>query len=117
MEGEGKREKYFGSLVLALKDNDNFVHVGQVGTGFDEDFIASFYKELKKIEINTPARGLEGVEFKRKVHWVKPAYVCEVEFLELTKDKKLRAPVFLRLRDDKSPEECKIDQIYSFDSF
>lgn len=47
---------------------------------------------------------------KKGVHWVKPIYVCEVEFLELTEDQKLRAPVFLKLRDDKSPEECKLTQ-------
>ena len=112
LEGEGKREEYFGSLVLALVDNNSFVHIGQVGTGFDDEFIASFYSKLKKIEINEPVKGLEKEEFKRKVHWVKPFYVCEVEFLELTKDRKFRAPVFLRLRDDKSMDECRIDQLH-----
>lgn len=113
LEGEGRRENYFGSLVLALKNNNSFFHVGQVGTGFDDEFVSSFYNELRKIEIDNHVVGLEKVGFKRNVHWVKPIYVCEVEFLELTKDGKLRAPVFLRLRNDKSVDECTVEQLSS----
>ena len=104
LEGEGKRRPYFGSLVLALKEKDRFVHVGQVGTGFDDEFIEHFYSELRRIEVSKPV--IEVGDFKRKVHWVKPIYVCEVEFLEVTKDGKLRSPIFLRLRNDKSIDEC-----------
>jgi len=108
LEGEGVREGKFGSLVLALKSKDGLVHVGQVGTGFDRKFIDWFYEKLKSIEIQTP---YFDEEFKRRVHWVKPIYVCEVEFLELTRDGKLRAPVFLRLREDKDPDECRIEEL------
>ena len=38
------------------------------------------------------------------VTWVKPEYICEVKFTEWTSDGKLRHPIFLRLRDDKSVE-------------
>ena len=110
LEGEGMREGKFGSLILALKSDRGFVHVGQVGTGFDSEFINWFYEKLKEIEISKP---YFEAEFKRKVHWVKPVYVCEVEYLELTKDGKLRAPVFRRLRDDKSPEECRVEELLS----
>ncbi|RLI86903.1 MAG: DNA ligase [Archaeoglobales archaeon] len=110
LEGEGVREGKFGSLVLALKSGDKLVHVGQVGTGFDAEFIDWFYGKLKEIEISTP---WFEAEFKRRVHWVKPVYVCEVEFLEVTEDGKLRAPVFLRLRDDKAWDECTVEGLYS----
>ena len=109
LEGEGEREGYFGSLVLALLKNGKLVHVGQVGTGFDKDFIQWFSKELKKIEVKNP--WFDETLFKRKVHWVKPKFICEVEFLEVTDDIKLRAPVFIRIRSDKDMEECKIDQL------
>jgi ATP-dependent DNA ligase len=37
--------------------------------------------------------------------------VCEVEYLEITKStKKMRAPSFKGLRDDKSPEECVLER-------
>jgi len=39
----------------------------------------------------------------RKMHWVNPVFVCEIKFAEWTRDGKLRAPVFLGLREDKRP--------------
>lgn len=105
LEGEGEREGKFGSLVLAFYDNGKLVHAGQVGTGFTKDFIDWFYGKLKEIEVDKlDVKNLP--EFRRKVHWVRPFYVCEVEFLEMTRDGKLRAPVFIRLRNDKGIEEC-----------
>jgi ATP-dependent DNA ligase len=41
---------------------------------------------------------------------VKKWSVIEVRFQELTKDKKLRAPFIVRIRHDKTPEECLYSQ-------
>jgi bifunctional non-homologous end joining protein LigD len=38
--------------------------------------------------------------------WVKPQLVAAVRFNSWTRDDRLRAPVFLGLRDDIAPEEC-----------
>jgi ATP-dependent DNA ligase len=47
---------------------------------------------------------LKGVTF------VEPVLVCEVEYLEITKStKKMRAPVFKRLRPDKAADECLLE--------
>jgi bifunctional non-homologous end joining protein LigD len=108
LEGEGERQGAFGSLVLAIFDGKKFVHVGQVGTGFDSEFLQWFSEKLRKIGSNEPVIK-EKVDFKRKVHWVKPRYVCEIEFLEVTEDFKFRAPVFIRLRDDKDVKECILE--------
>ena len=107
-EGEGGREGSFASLILALKDGEGFRYIGRVGTGFDHRFLQEFIEKLRKIEVDKPV--IERTEFERKPHWVKPFYVCEVEFLEFTKGGKLRAPVFVRLRNDKSVDECTYDQ-------
>jgi bifunctional non-homologous end joining protein LigD len=109
LEGEGRRTGLFGSLVLALLDGKRFVHIGQVGTGFDAEFLGYFFEKLKKLEVNKPT--IPNLNFKRRVYWVKPKYVCEVEFLEVTEDRKLRAPVFLRLREDKTIDECTVEQL------
>ncbi len=45
-----------------------------------------------------PARGLP-----RKVVWTKPELVCEVRFANWTEEGRLRAPVFLGLREDLDP--------------
>jgi len=47
---------------------------------------------------------------------VNPELVAEIEYAEWTEGAgggsgpKLRAPVFLGLRDDKDPKECTLDQ-------
>jgi ATP-dependent DNA ligase len=52
---------------------------------------------------------------------VKPELVAEVEFAEWTggtsegSGPKLRAPVFLGLRDDKDPKECVLEELVRSD--
>lgn len=113
-EPEGSRE-YFGSVVLGLYDKKgNLIHVGQAGSGFDQKTLASVWKLLKPLETKTnPFHGK--VEALRQVHWIKPKLVAEIEFSEWTHPTeeggpKLRAPVFLGLRDDKNPDECVLEQ-------
>ena len=112
---EGSRS-HFGSLVLGLYDKQGrLIHVGQVGSGFDQKLLASLFKTLKKIETKkNPFHG--EVEALRQVSWVQPELVAEIEYAEWTEGAntgsgpKLRAPVFLGLRDDKDPKECTLDQ-------
>ena len=42
---------------------------------------------------------------------VKKGSVIEVRFQEVTRDRKLRAPFILRIRHDKTPDECLVSQI------
>jgi len=111
---EGTRS-YFGSIVLGLyDDNGELVHVGQAGTGFDQAMLKEVWQALKKLATKrSPFPG--GVEALRTVHWVKPELVAEIKFSEWTHESaeggmKLRAPVFLRLRDDKDPKECVLQK-------
>lgn len=113
-EPEGSRA-HFGSIVLGLYDSfGNLVHVGQAGSGFDNKTLAEVWKQLSKLETKeNPFRGK--VEALRQVHWVKPKLVAEIQFTEWTHateegGPKLRAPVFLRLREDKDPKECTFEQ-------
>ncbi len=46
-----------------------------------------------------------------KVTWVEPKLVCEVAYQVVTRDLRLRMPRFKRLRDDKPPAECTVDQL------
>ena len=113
-EPEGSRA-HFGSLVLGLYDHQRrLIHVGQVGSGFDQKLLDEIWKVLKKLETKKNPFFAE-VEALRKVNWVKPALVAEVEYAEWTggasagSGPKLRAPVFLGLRDDKNPKECVLE--------
>ncbi len=114
-EPEGSRA-HFGSLVLGLYDKKGrLIHVGQVGSGFDQKLLDELWKVLQKLETKkNPFFG--EVEALREVFWVKPELVAEIEFAEWTggtnegSGPKLRAPVFLGLRDDKDPKECVLEE-------
>jgi bifunctional non-homologous end joining protein LigD len=114
-EPEGSRA-HFGSIVLGLYDKQGrLIHVGQAGSGFDQESLDEVWKLLKRRETKkSPFYG--EVEALRKVYWVKPELVAEIEFAEWTggtsagSGPKLRAPVFLGLRDDKDPKDCVFEQ-------
>jgi bifunctional non-homologous end joining protein LigD len=114
-ETKGSRT-HFGSLVLGLYDKQGrLIHVGQAGSGFDQKSLGEIFKVLERLETkNNPFFG--DVEALRKVSFVKPELVAEIEYAEWTggtnagSGPKLRAPVFLGLRDDKDPKECLLDQ-------
>jgi bifunctional non-homologous end joining protein LigD len=111
-EPEGSRA-HFGSLVLGLYDKQGrLIHVGQAGSGFDEKALAEIWKMLNDLKSKkNPFFGK--VEALRRTFWVRPELVAEIEFAEWTggsgdgSGPKLRAPVFLGLRNDKDPKECQ----------
>jgi bifunctional non-homologous end joining protein LigD len=94
-------KRKISSLALGLYEDDNIVFIGKVGTGFDESFIGDFLPKLLKIKTT---KKIDLLPYD--VISVKPRYVVEVGYLEFTPDKKLRAPVFKRLRIDKDVSEC-----------
>ena len=113
-EPEGSRT-HFGSLVLGLYDaKGRLIHVGQAGSGFDHKSLAGIWKIIQPLETKkNPFFG--EVEALRKTLWLKPELVAEIEFAEWTGGRnqgsgpKLRAPVFLGLRDDRDPKECTLE--------
>src|SRR5208282_5887417 len=111
---EGSRE-YFGALVLGLYDKlGRLIHVGQVGTGFDQKTLKEIFARMQPLKTKqTPFYGEIGG--LRKVQFVRPELVAEIKFAEWTHETaeggmKLRAPVFMGLRFDKSAEECRLEE-------
>jgi bifunctional non-homologous end joining protein LigD len=110
---EGSRN-YFGALVLGLYDRQKrLIHVGQVGTGFDQKSLKEMFARMQPLATKqNPFYGeIAGL---RKVHFVRPELVAEIKFAEWTHETadggmKLRAPVFMGLRADKSAAECRLE--------
>lgn len=106
---EGSR-LHFGSMVLGLYNRkQQLIHVGQAGTGFNQAMLKQVFDVLKELELSRSP--FHGVVDARRVHWVKPERVAEIKFSEWTHETaeggiKLRAPVFMGLREDKEPSEC-----------
>ncbi len=111
---EGSRT-HFGSIMLGLYDRQGrLIHVGQAGSGFDQKSLAAIWKLLQARAVQQKPFSGE-VEALRKVFWVKPELVAEIEYAEWTDGNggsgpKLRAPVFLGLRDDKDAKDCVLEE-------
>jgi bifunctional non-homologous end joining protein LigD len=113
---QGSR-KYFGAILVGYYENKKLVFAGKVGTGFTGKLLSMLYKKFRKearddcpfVDLPSKQNGqwVQDItpSMMRKMHWVNPLFVCEIKFAEWTRDKKLRAPVFLGLRDDKKPTE------------
>ena len=96
----------FGALQLGAQANGSLVYAGRVGTGFDDRQLRELRAALDAmVQREPPCRGAPA---EADTHWVRPEWVVEVRFKEVTRDGLLRAPVFVRLRDDKSPHECTL---------
>lgn len=96
--------KHFGAIVLAVYENNKYIHVGNVGSGFTG-------KELEKLKTLFDSIQSEHsfVENPKKIlnidKFVKPELVVEVSYSEWTSEGKLRQPVYKGLRIDKKPTE------------
>ena len=113
---QGSR-KYFGAILVGYYENKKLVFAGKVGTGFTAKSLSMLYKKFQKdargdcpfIDLPSKQNGqwVQDItpSMMRKMRWVNPVFVCEIKFAEWTRDKKLRAPVFLGLREDKNPGE------------
>ncbi len=93
--------KYFGALVLAIKDGDRLKYVGHTGSGFTEKMLKEIYNLLKPLIIVASPFD-EKIKTNSPVTWIQPKYVCEIRFTEWTTDHKMRHPIFLQIRNDKN---------------
>ena len=111
----------FGALHLAQYEDageGELVYAGSVGTGFSDDLLDEIMGSLRALEASTeedsgrsgrkgnpPAFG-GSVPKGSSHHWVQPELVAEVRYKEFTEGGVIRHPAFVRLRDDKPPQEC-----------
>ena len=117
---QGSR-KHFGAILVGYYENKRLVFAGKVGTGFTTEWLLVLHKKFRAEErsdcpfVDLPSKQngqwVQGItpSMMRKMHWVKPVFVCEIKFAEWTRDGKLRAPVFLGLREDKKASDVVRD--------
>jgi bifunctional non-homologous end joining protein LigD len=96
--------KYFGSLVLAVRDKamKRWVYAGHVGTGFDQAALKSLYGAMQPLRTHKTPFG-QKVKDENATAWLIPKLVGEVKFTEWTGKSEMRHPAFLGLRSDKDP--------------
>lgn len=103
---EGERHG-LGALVLGTRaPGGKLTWAGNVGTGFDAKMVKTLFAKLTPLATKQsplePAKGLP-----RNVVWTKPELICEVRFANWTEEGRLRAPVFLGLREDLDPPPAR----------
>src|SRR5438067_1799245 len=104
-KGKGSRAP-FGALLLGYWEGGKLRYASHVGSGFDDMTLAEAKKRLEP-----PRRDSSPFAEKPELHsptvWVEPKVVAEVKFQNWTDEGFLRAPVFLRFRDDIKPKEVR----------
>jgi DNA ligase D-like protein (predicted 3'-phosphoesterase) len=137
-QGQGGRDTSFGALILGLYETGTddisppgnstrstrklspesqktgnsgkrLVYIGKVGTGFSDRDLVDLMGAFAKLKTSTPS--VNPGELPATVIWLEPVLVCEVAYQEVTRERRLRIPRFVRIRSDKKPEECTTDQL------
>jgi bifunctional non-homologous end joining protein LigD len=109
--GTGRREK-LGALVLGRREADGLHWAGNVGSGLGDGDVDSLLAALRPLSrptsplVETPRMPRVRVA---DVTWVEPKLAAEVTFAERTREGRLRAPVFLGIRDDVPVERPPMD--------
>ena len=107
--------KQFSALLLGVYENGEFVSIGPVGTGFNNETQLKILEKCKPLitpvcpfreppDYNKPSRFRPNPP-RATVTWVKPVLVCEISYREKTKDGAVRHPSFKGLREDKNAKD------------
>lgn len=99
---------HLGALLVGLYDGSAFRYTGKVGSGYTGGSLADLATRLAPLRAERSP--FADAPRMKDATWVKPKVVAQIAFAEWTADDKLRQPVFLGLRGDKSPRECRWDE-------
>lgn len=106
-EPRGSRS-HFGALVVGLYKDRELHYVAHVGGGFNQRSLSDIYKLMQPLKAKQ-SPFVDAPKTNEPVQWLKPELVAEVKFSEWTADARLRHPVFVGLREDKKPEDCRFE--------
>jgi DNA ligase D-like protein (predicted ligase) len=108
-KGKGEREATFGALQLGHYKGNRLVYLGKVGTGFDEGSAKAILGELQRVKQTKRLIAERPVDDALTI-WVEPKLVCEVQYASIASTGNLREPVFIKLRPDVLPDDCRNDR-------
>jgi bifunctional non-homologous end joining protein LigD len=98
--------KAIGALVLGVYRHGVLCHVGRVGTGFTANMAHELFMKLDPLRTpSSPFGARLSTEAARRVRYVRPELVAEVEFRGWTADQVLRHASFRGLREDKQARD------------
>ncbi len=104
--GKGARAP-LGSILVGYWKGAKLHFASHVGSGFDDRGLAAMRARLEPLKTKTCPFAEEPAQLNAPATWVQPKVVAEVQFQDWTADGSLRAPVFVRIRDDLDAKAAK----------
>ncbi|HYV86740.1 MAG TPA: non-homologous end-joining DNA ligase [Patescibacteria group bacterium] len=108
-KGKGARAS-LGAILVGYWDKGKLRFASHVGSGFDDRGVKQMQKRLEPLKRAT-CPFAEKPELPNPTTWVEPEVVVEVKFQSWTEDEHLRAPVFLRVREDVPSKNVKAKDV------
>ncbi|XP_059521944.1 DNA ligase 1 isoform X4 [Myotis daubentonii] len=121
--GRGKRAGRYGGFLLAAYDEESeeLQAICKLGTGFSDEELEEYHQTLQARVLPTPRSYVRADGAVAPDHWLEPSTVWEVRCADLSlspiypaarglvdseKGISLRFPRFVRVREDKTPEQA-----------
>ena len=96
-----------GALHLGYFDPNGHLHyAGGVGTGFSDKVLMDWRARLEPLASSQPEELLfSGDPLDRQIQWVRPELIVEVSYTAWSGAGRVRHPVYLGIREDKTARE------------
>jgi bifunctional non-homologous end joining protein LigD len=107
LPGEGGRSGRLGALCVGFHEDGELRYAGRVGTGFNEAELDRLGRLLEPLAREKSP--FSGRQPPKQARHVEPSLVAEVEFIEWTQTRTLRAPSYKGIRDDVEPADVTWD--------
>lgn len=111
--GKGKRTQFgLGKILVGIRDGDSIKTLTKIGTGLTEEMLVLIRKRLEKLSVKEKPKEYEAQKDLIPDTWVIPSLVIEVTADSISASTKhslglsLRFPRFIRIREDKGPNEA-----------